>query len=671
MHTLTGIPDAMIDQVLQDLSLDGSRLVSKTQNPIDKTWTIVITKGSVPAADDSAQLGSESEDAPDLAASDASIETSQDSHISANFSDRVAGDALILTEADLIALWRRSSYPIPSETSIVFGIRGCLPVDYGGTPMAKSHQISLTPVNYRTMNCSLGIWVPGQGFSLYPGSTVPYGPWVAGGIRDEGRGVNQIGRGRYRKYVPGWHKRSEGRTGHWALLQECPITIQRTADDDDFDLADRWEAGRIAGDNIHCAFNMGPGAAIPSSKYSSLGCQVIAGTVKKGVPGSETGPWKKFIANFPKDSAGAVEYVIFDGLEVQQMIRSRCEGKSIILRMGSFGPHVQALKQKLSTVIGRSLGTDAEFDIATFQAVIDFQSTTFGTNSDDGVVGEETAAKLGFSLPIFDYRDAVGGGKGETGTRSGAGEGNGSDSGAEIRIEHVGSGIGTFLSTDEFARFAPPPAGSKAIYQTYINAFVSDRGHQILSDYGIPEKPIRVAHFFGQAAHETGGFRLLRESLTYTTVDAIRSAWHSRSLPYSDQWIKDHLLRNPEALGDWAYGDRMGNDQPGDGFKYRGGGVFQLTGKEAYRKLDELLRPLGSFDLESEPSLIEDPYVSLIAACAEWKKMNGNALADNNDGRRISRGINRGDPNSPHAAIGEDDRLELVKHTRQILDARS
>lgn len=667
MHVMTGIPDSKIDQVLEDLALDGSRLVSKQRNAGDNTWTIVIEKGPPPTLDELAQFKAESEDPP--GSGDDQMQVSQDSNASADFIDHVDGDALILTEADLIALWRRSSFPIPGNTPIVFGIRGCLPVDYGGTSTAKAHQISLTPVNYRTMNCSLGIWFPGGGFSLYPGSTVPYGPWVTSGVAEGGRGVNQIGRGRYRKYVPGWHKRSEGKNGHWALLQECPITIQRTADDNDFDLADRWESGRIAGDNIHCAFNMGPDAAIPSAKYSSLGCQVIAGTVKKGSQGTESGPWKKFIGNFPLGSTSPVEYVLFDGLEVQQMIRNRCEGKSIVLRMGSVGPHVLTLKQKLSANNGLSLGSNDEFDVATFQAVIDFQSTTFGTNSDDGIVGTETAEKLGFSLPVFDYRDAVGGGKGYVDNRDVAAEST--ELARAIGAANIAPGTRTFLSVEEFSKFASPPSGSTKTYDKYINAFVSKRGKEILGDYGIPEKPIRVAHFFGQAAHETGGFRLLRESLTYTTVTAVRNAWHSRALPYTDQWITDHLLRNPEALGDWAYGNRMGNDRPGDGNKYRGGGVFQLTGKEAYRKLSELLKPLGSYDLENDPSLIEDPYISLIAACVEWKNMDGNSLADANDGRRISRGINRGDPNSRNAAIGEEERLEITRQIRGILEERA
>lgn len=663
MHKLTAIPEDKIEQVLADVALDGSRVVSRYQEP-DGTWTVIVSAAPEPQrdldSDSSLDNEVEAEENPLQSAEGSDFTQIQDAPVSAEVIDRASSGALVLTEADLIALWRRSAFPISANSTVVFAIRGCLPVDYGGTNAASSHEIALSPVNYRTMNCTIGLWRPGSGFSLYPGSTVPYGPWVARGAASGGSGVNQLGRGRYRKYVPGWHKRSEGKNGHWALLQECPITIQRTGDDEDYDLADRWEVGRIAGDNIHCAFHMGPGAAIPNSKYSSLGCQVVAGTVKKGVAGSESGPWKKFISHFngQSNSPASVEYVLFDGLEVQQMIQNQCRDKTIILRMGSQGELVAALKQRLSAKLGRALTNVPEFDAETFQAVIDYQVATFGENSDDGIVGPSTAEKLGIGLPLFSYKDAASGGSGID--RSVPTEervtGNRSLDTQEITVAH-------------FEKFMPPPNNGKAndIYYSYVNAFVSPRGNQILSEYGVSDNRNRLAHFFGQAAHETGGFRLRRESLYYTTVGAVRSAWQSRSSAHGDQWIKDHLLRNENAIGDWAYGDRMGNDRPGDGYTYRGGGVFQLTGKAAYRHASKLLVGLDDFDLVKNPDLIEDPFISLIAACAEWKELGCNHLADRDEARRISRGINRGDVNSPHAANGESERLELTEMLKAIL----
>ncbi|MEM9198292.1 MAG: peptidoglycan-binding domain-containing protein [Pseudomonadota bacterium] len=321
---------------------------------------------------------------------------------------------LLLSEAHLLALWKRSLFPIDSRGLIVFGLRGCRPVEISGTAMAMAHEITPTPVNLRTMNCTLGHWRPGAGLALFPGSTVPFGPAVEKRIAQNGVGVNQMGRGRYKRYTAGWHKRSEGPAGHWALRQECAITLQRTGDDADFDLLDRWEEGRIAGDNIHCAFHMGFDGGSAVAGFSSLGCQTVAGTVKKGVKGSEAGPWRSFIAPFADELGGQerCEYVLFGADEAQQMIRTRMAGKTVILRMGSSGPLVAQLQAALNDRAQAGLKVDGDFGAGTFRAVIDFQTAEFGPEGDDGIVGPGTAARLGLTLPPFDFAAAIAGGPG-------------------------------------------------------------------------------------------------------------------------------------------------------------------------------------------------------------------------------------------------------------------
>lgn len=324
---------------------------------------------------------------------------------------------LILTEAHLIALWKRSQFPVDGRGVIVFGLRGCRPVDVSGTDFADGHEITLQPVNYTTMNCTIGQWLPGKGLALFPGSTVPFRSTVEAKIAASGVGANQMGQGRYKRYQAGWHKRSGGPSGHWALLQECPITIQRTGDDADFDLLDRWEVGRIAGDNIHCAFHMGVDENIPDVRFSSAGCQTIAGTVKKGVRGSEVGPFRKFMEPFADrlGSQKSTEYVLFGAEEAQQMIRTRFAGKSVILRMGSQGALVKRLQDALNRRQGARVKVDGDFGPSTFQAVIDFQTQEFGRNADDGIVGPITAGRLGFEMPKFDFEDAIAGGSGLAG----------------------------------------------------------------------------------------------------------------------------------------------------------------------------------------------------------------------------------------------------------------
>ena len=328
-----------------------------------------------------------------------------------------AGGRLMLTEAHLLALWKRSQFPIDGRGIIVFGLRGCRPVDFSGTGFAPQHEIEMTPVNYRTMNCTLGQWRPGAGFALFPGSTVPFGATVEQAISAGGTGVNQLGRGRYAKYVANWHKRSEGPRGHWAMIQECPITLQRSSDDADYDLLDRWEVGRIAGDNIHCAFHMGVDGNIPHARFSSAGCQTVAGTVKKGVRDSSAGPWRTFIEPF-EDRLGnqkSAEYVLFSAEEAQQIIRNRYAGKTVVLRFGSAGRLVEDLQAALNARRNAGLRVDGDFGPGTFQAVIDFQAAEFGEDADDGVVGAATAGRLGLHLPLFNFADAIAGGPGHAG----------------------------------------------------------------------------------------------------------------------------------------------------------------------------------------------------------------------------------------------------------------
>lgn len=581
------------------------------------------------------------------------------------------GDGSILvSEAHLVALWKRSMFPIDGRGIIAFGLRGCLPVDPSGTPLAKSHKLTLTNIDYKKMRCTIGQWRPGHGFAVFPGSTVPYVTLVESAVPGGGTGVNQMGRGRHLNYTPGWHKRMEGRNGHWALLQDSDTTFQRTSDDLDYDRDDKWGVGR-PGDNIHCAFHMGTDANIPDSRYSSAGCQVVAGTVIKGKAGSESGPWKKFIAPFLDKTTApkGLEYVLFDGREVQQMVLTQLVGKTVVLRFGSEGPLVKQLQQRLGQVLGMTIKVDGRFNVQTFQAVLDFQQQTFGRNADDGIVGPETAEKLGIMLPPFVFEEAIGklsvvSPAGGAGTGGGSAAGSGT-SGPVVAGEGAGSGPGTLLSTELFEKFTLRPSGAKkrAIWDSYVNFFVSRACQDLLDRFKVSASKQRLAHFFAQAAHETGGFTLLRESLHYTTVAAIRKAWKSRASSMSDAEIKTKLLGQPVALGDWAYGDRMGNKQPGDGFAYRGGGVFQTTGRSAYREKGKL----AGVDLERNPELIERPEISTLAACAEWDSFGGNALADADKVRKISRAINIGNKNSGTPANGEADRIEFLNRLKALI----
>lgn len=123
--------------------------------------------------------------------------------------------------------------------------------------------------------------------------------------------------------------------------------------------------------------------------------------------------------------------------------------------------------------------------------------------------------------------------------------------------------------------------------------------------YGILDTGLRLAHFMGQCAHESGGFRYMEEI-------ASGQAYEGR---------KD-----------------LGNVVPGDGKRYKGRGPIQLTGRANYRAFG---REVG-IDFESHPEIVAFPSIGLMAAVRYWNSRNLNALADADDLVAITRKINGG-----------------------------
>jgi putative chitinase len=99
--------------------------------------------------------------------------------------------------------------------------------------------------------------------------------------------------------------------------------------------------------------------------------------------------------------------------------------------------------------------------------------------------------------------------------------------------------------------------------------------------------PIRTAHFLGQTAHETGGFTLFTENLNYSAAGLL-----SIFPRHFTQQQAQEYQRKPERIANRAYRDRMGNgnEASGDGWKFRGRGALQLTGKDNYKLFSEYLK---------------------------------------------------------------------------------
>ena len=143
----------------------------------------------------------------------------------------------------------------------------------------------------------------------------------------------------------------------------------------------------------------------------------------------------------------------------------------------------------------------------------------------------------------------------------------------------------------------------------------------------------RIAAFLAQVGHESGHLTRLVENLNYTAA-ALRMTWPSRF----DAGLASATARKPEQIANIAYGNRMGNTAPGEGWKYRGRGLIQITGKDNYRACGEAL----GLDLTAQPELLEKPQHACMSAAWFWATKGLNTLADSDKFNVITLRINGG-----------------------------
>jgi putative chitinase len=186
-----------------------------------------------------------------------------------------------------------------------------------------------------------------------------------------------------------------------------------------------------------------------------------------------------------------------------------------------------------------------------------------------------------------------------------------------------------------------------------------DHWHHALSlalpDYEI-NTPQRVAAFLAQCAHESGGFRALKENLNY------KAASLRRVFPkyFPDDNIAAHYAGKQEMIANRVYGGRMGNgpEETGDGYKYCGRGLIQLTGKNNYQAFaDSIETPV-----EEIPEFLQTFEGAVQSACWFWESNNLNQFADRNDILTMTKRINGG-------TIGLEDRIKHYNHALHVLGA--
>jgi putative chitinase len=180
---------------------------------------------------------------------------------------------------------------------------------------------------------------------------------------------------------------------------------------------------------------------------------------------------------------------------------------------------------------------------------------------------------------------------------------------------------------------------------------------QLLPDYEI-NTPQRIAAFIAQCSHESGGFVALKENLNYR-APTLRKIF-GKYFPNDE--IANHYANLPnkqEAIANKVYANRMGNgdEASGDGFRYCGRGLIQLTGKDNYTWFaasigitpDEASEYLQTFEGAAQ------------SACWFWETNNLNQWADKGDILTLTKRINGG-------TIGLDDRIKHYEHAKHILE---
>lgn len=170
----------------------------------------------------------------------------------------------------------------------------------------------------------------------------------------------------------------------------------------------------------------------------------------------------------------------------------------------------------------------------------------------------------------------------------------------------------------------------------------------------------RISMFLAQIAHESAGFVLLEESLFYRDTSRLRAVWPQRFGQMSEGDLFTYA-RNPERLANRVYASRMGNgdEASGDGYRYRGRGLIQLTGRDNYQKAGDAL----GIDFIADPDALTDRDICARVAAWYWKSHDCNELADDGEFTLITRRINGG-------TVGQEDReARLATITAAMRDA--
>jgi putative chitinase len=163
----------------------------------------------------------------------------------------------------------------------------------------------------------------------------------------------------------------------------------------------------------------------------------------------------------------------------------------------------------------------------------------------------------------------------------------------------------------------------------------------------------RIASFLAQCAHESNGFRRLDENLNYSAA-ALLKTWPTH---FNAEQAEEYS-HEPERIANRAYANRMGNgdEESGDGWRFKGRGIIQITGRNMYRRCGGML----GVNVEEHPELLVQPLYAALSAAWYWQTNGCNELADAQNYAAITRKINGG-------LTGLEDRMVWLDKTKAAL----
>ena len=201
---------------------------------------------------------------------------------------------------------------------------------------------------------------------------------------------------------------------------------------------------------------------------------------------------------------------------------------------------------------------------------------------------------------------------------------------------------------------------------------LSNKYKTLLSKNGI-NTPLRLSHFFAQADHESG-LKPKTEGMNYS-VEGLIKTFGSKRISHTQAYDYGRSSNHPanqQTIANIVYGgkwgrENLGNTELGDGWKYRGRGIFQITGRSNYQQLTDWAKSKGlNADYVNNPDLLLDETDSIIAAIWYWNKKGINSFADQDNVLAVSKIINLGSAKADGTPKHLEERKEKLKYYKTV-----